>query len=75
MKDRLRKLCAATLNVSTENLEGATPDSIKQWDSINPINLIAAIESEFNIDFEPEDIVASLESYAKLESMVATALT
>ena len=45
----------------TEDLEF---NSIEEWDSIGHMGLIAALEEEFNISFETDDIV-EFSSYKK----------
>jgi acyl carrier protein len=38
----------------------SSPDSIKTWDSVMHLNLVLAIEEEFNIQFNHEQIVQML---------------
>jgi acyl carrier protein len=37
--------------------ENTSQQNIEKWDSLGHLNLIIALEEEFNISFEPEDIV------------------
>ena len=39
-----------------EILMTSSSDSIESWDSLNHINLILALEEEFNIEFSDEQI-------------------
>lgn len=34
----------------------ASPDTIETWDSIQHLNLVMALEQEFGVQFEPEEI-------------------
>ena len=34
----------------------ASPESIEAWDSLQHLNLILALEQEFNVQFEPDEI-------------------
>jgi acyl carrier protein len=36
--------------------ENASQQSIEKWDSLGHLNLIVALEEEFDVSFEPEDI-------------------
>ncbi len=47
------------LDVSEIN-ENSSPDSIPQWDSIGHLNLVTAIEEEFGIKIEDEQITQML---------------
>ena len=52
------------LNISIGELPGLCFKSIRLWDSIGHMGLVAAIEEEFDISLEPEDIIA-FQSYEK----------
>lgn len=34
----------------------SSPDTVESWDSINHLNLVMALEQEFGVEFDPEDI-------------------
>jgi acyl carrier protein len=34
----------------------SSPDTISNWDSLQHLNLVLAIEQEFNVQFSPEEI-------------------
>jgi acyl carrier protein len=54
--DRLQKSLAAVLGVSENELtDDASPDTVSSWDSLNHLNLIMALESEFGIELTPDD--------------------
>jgi acyl carrier protein len=36
--------------------ENASQHDIEKWDSLGHLNLIVALEEEFNVSFEPEEI-------------------
>ena len=57
-EDRLLKTMAAVLGVGVDALpETASPATISNWDSVNHLNLVMALESEFGISIAPEDVV------------------
>lgn len=43
-----------SINIS----ESTTADDIEDWDSLEHINLIIAVEKKFNIKFKMKDVVA-----------------
>jgi acyl carrier protein len=61
MEERVKKIMADVflLDVS-EITENSSPDSIPQWDSIGHLNLVTAIEEEFGIKIEDEQITQML---------------
>jgi acyl carrier protein len=34
----------------------ASPDTIADWDSLNHVNLVMALEAEFGVEFEADEI-------------------
>jgi acyl carrier protein len=55
--DRVRTIAADVFNVaSSEITERSSPQSVASWDSIQHLNLILALEQEFDIAFEPEEM-------------------
>jgi acyl carrier protein len=74
MLDKVRQIVAdithnnvasVTARSSSENLDG--------WDSVAQINIIVAIEEEFGVRFEPEDI-HTLHSVDKIVNAVSPIL-
>jgi acyl carrier protein len=56
MIDRIRHLAAELFNLPAENISSTSSSAdIKAWDSLQHLNLILAIEQEFQIQLEPED--------------------
>ena len=47
------------IDVSLINNE-SSPDNIENWDSLKHMNLIIALEEEFEIEFDDEEIVDSM---------------
>jgi acyl carrier protein len=59
----LRSIFAAVFGVKASALTDAdSPLTIEGWDSVNHIQLILALESEFGIQFDPDEI-AELNSF------------
>ena len=58
-----------TFSVKEESLPALTYQSIKNWDSVGHMGLMANIEEKFNIMLETEDIIA-FSSYEKGKEIV-----
>ena len=57
LDSRIRNVFAAVFGVEASALTDVdSPETIEQWDSINHIQLILALEGEFNIQFDPDEI-------------------
>ena len=55
-EDRLYRTVAGVLGVSPEELSDASsPQTIESWDSLNHLNLVMALESEYGISLSPEE--------------------
>lgn len=52
------------LEISAEELPGLQYQGVRNWDSVGHLNLIAALEDEFEIMMDTDDIV-DLSSYEK----------
>jgi acyl carrier protein len=55
--DRVRSIAADVLEVPSAKISAdSSPESIESWDSVHHLNLVLALEQEFNLQFEPEEI-------------------
>lgn len=55
--DRVRGIAADILQVPVAEIgPDSSPESIATWDSVHHLNLVLALEQEFNLQFEPEEI-------------------
>lgn len=50
--------------------EKTNSDNVEDWDSLNHINLVSAIEKEFNIRFTLEELLALKDVGAMLDLML-----
>lgn len=58
---KLRTVIATVFNVAQDKVdENASVDTISAWDSLNHLNLILALESEFGVTFTEEQTVEIL---------------
>ena len=58
MKDKIKNIMSVVLEVEFDRISDSDDTkSIDNWDSINHMNLIVALEEEFNVLFDDEEIV------------------
>lgn len=55
LAERLDKILAGTLNLNSVPAD-ISQNNCAAWNSINHLNLIIALEAEFGVMFEPEEI-------------------
>ena len=57
----LKKVISDVLGVSVDTItDESSPDNIEKWDSMSHINLVMAIEAEFDVSLTPEDTMDML---------------
>jgi acyl carrier protein len=57
--EQIRNLAADVLDVSASTLSPSSgPESVESWDSVQHLSLVLAVEQEFDLQFEPEEIEA-----------------
>lgn len=67
LTDRVRELVADTLQMPKEQVkDDSTAESLPAWDSLNHLNIILAIEQDFDIALPPEE----MERMTGIESIV-----
>jgi len=55
--ERVQRIVADTMQCPIEEITPASsPDTVATWDSIAHLNLVMALEQEFGIALEPEEI-------------------
>lgn len=59
LEDRLDKVFTTTLGLAKVG-KNLSQKNCASWDSVNHLSLILALESEFGIQFEPEEIATML---------------
>jgi len=66
---RVRSIFADIFQIPLEQVKPeSSPDNIATWDSLQHLNLVLALEQEFNVQFSPEEIeqILSVELAAAL---------
>ena len=70
--EKYNKAFTESLEIETSDLAGLEYQSIPQWDSVGHMGLIAAIEEEFDIMMDTDDII-DFNSYEKGKEILAKA--
>lgn len=61
MNDQIKELMANIFEVEVSDIgEDASPETIESWDSLKHMNLIVALEEEFNVQFTDEEMLQML---------------
>ena len=57
-RDRIRNVMSAVFGLSNEEInDESSPDTIESWDSLKHMNLVAALEEEFDVEFTDDNII------------------
>ena len=68
---RIAKVFSEVLGVSTDSITDATsPDNTPQWDSMAAMNLVVAIEDEFDVRLSTGEIM-SMRTVALVKKVLA----
>ena len=60
-EDRLRRVMSDILKIEASNInEETSVDTVEEWDSLRHLNLVLALEQEFDISFTEEQTVEIL---------------
>ena len=55
--EKIKKVMSAVFDIAVASIDdNSSPDSIANWDSLHHMNLIIALEEEFNVTFNEDDI-------------------
>ena len=58
MEERIRTIMSTVFGLPIESInDESSPDSIESWDSLKHINLVVALEEEFEINFTDNEIL------------------
>ncbi len=73
-EEQLKEVVAAVLEIEANEInESSSPDTIDTWDSLKHMNMVLAIEEEFEVHFEQEEIMGML-NYKLLALTLSEAL-
>lgn len=70
LNDKITTVMSAVLAIpDTEINENTSPESVEHWDSLKHMNLVVALEEEFDIEFDDDEIM-EMNSYPTIVEMV-----
>ena len=56
--DRIKNVMSAVFEIPTGEIDDeSSPDTIESWDSLKHMNLVVALEEEFNVEFTDNNII------------------
>lgn len=57
-QDRIKKVMSNVFNIDVDTINNeSSPDNIENWDSLKHMNLIVALEEEFNLEFSDDEVI------------------
>lgn len=60
-EQQLKNVMARVFNVAAESIgDDASPDTIENWDSLRHMNLVLALEEQFDVEFTDDQVVEIL---------------
>jgi len=75
MKERVLQVISQVMDVPIEQLTlNASVDTIEKWDSLQHMNLVLALEEEFNISFSDQEIIEMLSAEIIVEVLKGKAI-
>ena len=69
IEERIKNVMSAVFEIPVEQIQDdSSPDTIDSWDSLKHMNLVAALEEEFNVEFSDGEIPLSHARQASQEA-------
>ncbi len=57
MEEKIKQVMASVFEIPVESIhEMSSADNIENWDSLHHMNLVVALEEEFKVSFDDEQI-------------------
>ena len=70
MEDRLKKILAAVFGIDSVKIgEDTSAMTVEEWDSLKHISLILALEEEFNLEFNNNEVVEMM-SFSSIKEVI-----
>jgi len=61
LEERIKNIMSIVFNVSIDEInDKSSPDNIVSWDSLKHMQLVIALEEDFGIHFEDDEIIELL---------------
>tara|TARA_B100000315_G_C14477845_1_gene541478 strand:+ start:297 stop:530 length:234 start_codon:yes stop_codon:yes gene_type:complete len=62
LEDRIKNVLSAVFEIPVEQIQDdSSPDTIDAWDSLKHMNMIVALEEEFNVQFTDDEVIEMLD--------------
>ena len=70
IEERIKNVMSAVFEISGVEIKNdSSPDTIESWDSLKHMNLIVALEEEFEMEFTDDEILDMM-NYKLIESII-----
>jgi acyl carrier protein len=70
MEERIKNVMAQLFGVAPESITpSSSPETISRWDSLGHMNLCAALEEEFKVEFDTDQVVGMTNYKAVVEAV------
>jgi acyl carrier protein len=69
MLSKFKEIFCETLEIDADEAETASTETVETWDSLHHMNLVAALEDEFSIELEPDEVMDMTSYKAVLETL------
>ena len=70
LEDRIKNIMSAVFEIPEEQIkDNSSPDTIESWDSLKHMNLIIALEEEFEVEFNDNEIFEMM-NYTLIKSII-----
>ena len=64
LEDCIKNVMSAVFEIPEGNIQDdSSPDTIESWDSLKHMNLVVALEEEFEIEFTDDEIIEMMNYY------------
>lgn len=71
MENKIKELFATILKIPLNRIsDNLSPDQVEEWDSLNHLVLISAVEEEFSIEIDPEEIIKMNKDFETFRSII-----
>lgn len=68
MEKKVKDIMASVFEVSSKEInEESSSETIENWDSMMHMNLIVALEEEFEVEFDEEEIIEMMDYQSILD--------
>ena len=68
--DRIKNVMSAVFEIPVEQIQDkSSPDTIESWDSLKHMNMVVALEEEFEVEFTDDEILEMM-NYALIKSIL-----